>query len=191
MDSLIGKQWRPMHNQPPTLAPDWMQAWLLVQGSLTEQLQAICRSTFTVQVLKHEFVPCSETLAQALGIIPYSSVLQREVLLCDDSTPLVFASSILPEASLVGHYAELRELGARPLGHWIFAEPALQRSLIYYAELPSTSSLFANAPERLKSADRFWGRQTLFTGTIHPLIVSEFFLPILATYPQPQEHVAP
>lgn len=190
MDSLIGAPWRPLHNQLPTLAPDWMQPWLLVQGSLTEQLQAICHSTFNVKVLKHEFVPCTPDMSHALGIFAYDAVLQREVLLCDGDTPLVFASSVLPEASLVNQYAELRELGSRPLGHWLFAEPVLKRALMYYAELPSTLSLFAHAPEALKSTSTFWGRQTLFTGTLHPLVVSEFFLPTLQTYPPPQESIA-
>ncbi|WP_020559985.1 chorismate--pyruvate lyase family protein [Thiofilum flexile] len=190
MDSLIGMAWHPFHTDiPPQPTPPWLQAWLGVAGSLTTQLQTICQYTFQVQVLKHEFTPCSELMSKALGLHPFSSVLQREVLLCDGDTPLVFASSVLPEAALVDHYAELRELGARPLGHWIFAEPVLKRALMYYAELPSELAFFANIPPMAKSTPQLWGRQTLFTGALHPLVVSEFFLPALINYPQPNESI--
>ena len=190
MDSLIGGAWHPFNTvTTPDPAPHWMQAWLSVAGSLTAQLQALCQHDFKVHVLKHEFVPSSELMSKALGLLPYHFVLQREVLLCDGDTPLVFASSILPEAALVDHYAELRELGARPLGHWIFAEPVLKRALMYYAELPSTLPFFANIPAEIKASPSFWGRQTLFTGTIYPLVVSEFFLPTLESYPPPPESI--
>lgn len=188
MDSLIGVDWHAFNTDTqPQPAPPRLQAWLCVAGSLTAQLQAICQYEFKLQVLKHEFVPCSALMSQALGLLPHASVLQREVLLCDGDTPLVFASSILPEAALVDHYAELRELGARPLGHWIFAEPVLKRALMYYAELPSELAFFANIPQAVKNTSTLWGRQTLFTGALYPLIVSEFFLPALLNYPQPNE----
>ncbi len=161
----------------------WEADWLHNHGSLTESIRAICTHGFRVQVLQHHFIPAPAYTCEALGIASGDSLLHREVLLCDGDEPLVFACSLLPEAALVGRYQALRELGSRPLGHWIFSEPVLKRHRMAYARLPTDSRLF---PEGLLPTDAaaLHGRKTLFTGAEKPLLVSEFFLSALAHYPR-------
>lgn len=154
----------------------WQTPWLLATGSLTQSLQQVCEREFKVHVLKHEFIAAPEFICEYLVIQPKEPVLQREVLLCDGEEPLVFACSLLPEAALQGRYQELRELGSRPLGHWIFSEPILKRQTMLFAELPSQASLFQNLNITETS---LLGRKTLFVGADKPLLVSEFFLPAL------------
>jgi len=155
----------------------WQTPWLLAAGSLTQGLQQVCRAEFKVQVLKHEFIPAPEFICVDLNMQPNEFVLQREVLLCDGDEPLVYAFSLLPEAALTGRYQELRELGSRPLGHWIFSEPVLKRQSMLFAELPMSTDLFKSLT--MQTATSLLGRKTLFVGADKPFLVSEFFLPAL------------
>jgi len=149
------------------------------QGSLTQSIQQVCQQNFHVRVLSHEWITTPNFACAALHTTPEESLLHRQVLLCDGDIPLVFACSLLPEAALQGAYAELRTLGSRPLGHWIFSEPVLKRHSMHYAAPPSSASLFTAIYPMLKQRATLVGRKTLFTGAAKPLLVSEFFLPSL------------
>lgn len=173
MKDLFTATWETM---PPQTAT-WQTPWLLAIGSLTQRLQQVCHHEFKVQVLKHEFISAPIFMSEDLVMPPQARVLQREVLLCDGDKPLVFACSLLPEAALHGRYQELRTLGSRPLGHWIFSEPVLKRQTMLFADLPSSLDLFQNLPTPTVSS--LLGRKTLFIGAAHPFLVSEFFLPNL------------
>lgn len=173
MHDLFTPDWQT--NLPPSAS--WQTPWLLATGSLTQSLQQVCQRDFKVQVLKHEFIAAPAFICQDLLIQATEWVLQREVLLCDGEEPLVFAYSLLPEAALQGRYHELRELGSRPLGHWIFSEPVLKRQTMLFAELSGKAVLFQNLNELTETS--LLGRKTLFVGADKPLFVSEFFLPAL------------
>lgn len=173
MQDLFTATWQDL---PPQTAT-WQMPWLLAAGSLTERLQQVCQHAFKVQVLKHEFIAAPAWVCEDLAIQPAEQVLQREVLLCDADEPLVFAYSLLPATALQGRYQELRTLGSRPLGHWIFSEPVLKRQTMLFAELPSQARLFSNL--NISTETSLLGRKTLFVGADKPLLVSEFFLPAL------------
>lgn len=173
MNDLFTAAWQ---TQLPTSA-SWQTPWLLAAGSLTQGLQQVCRAELKVQVLKHEFMPAPEFICTDLNMQPNESVLQRAVLLCDGDEPLVFAYSLLPEAALTGRYQELKELGSRPLGHWIFSEPVLKRQNMLFVELPMNTNFFQNLAAQ--TAHSLLGRKTLFIGADKPFLVSEFFLPAL------------
>lgn len=177
MHALFTTLWQTL--PPKTLT--WQTPWLLATGSLTQRLQQVCQQEFKVQVLKHEFIAAPEFICEDLNVRPKDQVLQREVLLCDGEEPLVFACSLLPEAALQGRYQALKELGSRPLGHWIFSEPVLKRQTMLFTELPSRATLFQNlnTPSAISPSMSLWGRKTLFVGAAKPLLVSEFFLPAL------------
>lgn len=178
MNSLFGKHWHTAEKQPETDQADaWVSAWLQDQGSLTKSIQQVCRQGFNVKVLIHQFTTAPDSALEPLQLDVDDRVLHREVLLCDGDEPLVFACSLLPEKAFQGRFAALADMGSRPLGHWIFKEPALQRTAMQFTRLPGDSPLF----ERLAACktNGLWGRKTLFVGAEHPFLVSEFFLPAL------------
>lgn len=172
MDALFGPHWQP--EVPDTSEP--LHGWLTSQGSLTAKVKAACREDFSVRVLCHEIVAASGPAADALQLAPAASVLYREVLLLDGDSPCVFAASILPLSALTGRFAPLRELGARPLGHWIFSEPQLQRTQMRFAQLPRQHSLFTRVPDTATLLPLLAGRKTHFSGAEKDFLVSEFFL---------------
>ena len=155
-----------------------LQEWMLSQGSLTEKLMATCQEDFNVELLHQTLTFATEAAAAALHIDEGSALLHREVLLKDGDRPLVFACSLLPEVALNGRFEELRQLDERPLGHWIFAEPALQRSRMVFAAIAADDPLFVRIPEQNTVEEPVWGRVTYFSGAVAPLLVSEFFLGI-------------
>jgi chorismate--pyruvate lyase len=173
MHALFTDLWQ---RNPPATAT-WQAPWLLASGSLTQRLMQVCRNEFHVKVLRHEFVPAPELACDELMLQANEQVLQREVLLCDGDEPLVFACSLLPEAMLHGRYQDLRTLGTRPLGHWIFSEPILTRQAMLFADLALDDELFKELPPQNTAS--LLGRKTLFVGAYKPLLVSEFFLPAL------------
>jgi chorismate--pyruvate lyase len=183
MHSLFTNNWLPIE-QLEADHSHWQYSWLISQGSLTQRLQGVCRADFNVEVLQHTLVTATSQACQALSLPAGAKVLHREVLLCDGETPLVFACSILPEQALTGRYAELIELGSRPLGHWIFAEPVLHREVMSYRKLDGTDALFGLMKHKTDLPNKVYGRKTLFTGADKPFLVSEFFLPNL----QPLSH---
>lgn len=173
---LFSDAWQATPATPTTL--EWQNNWLTDTGSLTQRLQTHCQKHVKVQVLQHQFVAPNTTTMQALKLDNEERVLHREVLLKDNDTPLVFACSLLPESALIGRFTALRELGAQPLGHWIFTEPVLRRTDMQFALLTATA-LPAEAVIHSESEAPVWGRKTLFSGAQKPFLVSEFFLPSL------------
>jgi len=175
MNSLFGNHWHNTQNLPDT--DHWVNAWLHDQGSLTKSIRNVCLQEFTVKVLLHQFKTAPAAALECLELETGDQVLHREVILCDGDEPLVFACSLLPEKALQGRFEELCEMGSRPLGHWIFKEPALQRTGMQFTQLQDNNPLF----QRLEvyKNHNIYGRKTLFTGAEHPFLVSEFFLPAL------------
>ena len=119
VQSLFRNIWRNSLSSD-TNCSDTLRNWIADKASLTANVKQLCKGQFSVRVLKHDLTTTPEFAAEELGVPAGSELLHREVLLCDDDTPLVFACSLLPGAALTGRFAEIRTLGARPLGHWIF-----------------------------------------------------------------------
>ena len=173
LTTLFDARWQA---SPADVGPAWAQSWLTDQCSLTSRIQAICRRGFRVQVRHHGLRAVPDYAAPSLELKPTEPVLERQVWLCDGNTPLVFACSLLPECALMDDYAELKTLGSRPLGHWLFSEPVLQRAPMQYAAY-SEQEIPAVSPD---VGGPVAARKTLFLGAKKPFLVSEFFLPGLA-----------
>lgn len=153
--------------------------WISDRSSLTEKIKQKCLGQFSVNVLCHEMIPAPDYTCEALEIKPGAELLHREVMLCDNEIPLVFACSLLPGDALIGRFGEIRELGARPLGHWIFSEPVLHRQSMEFATIQSDAKLFNRLHTHHPMTGKIPGRKTVFTGANYPFMVSEFFLPEL------------
>ncbi len=120
------------------------------------------------------------TEAALLEIPETQSVLLREVhLKCADEL-CVYARSVIPRHTLEGPHQHLGELGDKPLGEYLFASPSLQRSQVEWTGLTPQSSLYQKAlPQGSANGGTIWGRRSLFHIDNRPLLVSEFFLPVL------------
>lgn len=142
--------------------------WLQVQGSFTQALKQQCRHSFQVDVRREGFMRPSSEEARALNLADRQLAWIREVRLIGDQTPWVLARTVIPLDCLEGNGRQLRHLGNKPLGAFLFSSPEWRRGAI---ETGLCQPRQARQP-RLARRSRFYRGQ-------HALMVCEYLLPEL------------
>ncbi|ACA89075.1 chorismate--pyruvate lyase family protein [Shewanella woodyi] len=149
-----------------------LKDWLLSKGSLTQKLRSHC-AEFEVKVLGEG------TLTPFSGEFPsQSQAWVREVLLCLDGIPWVFARTLIPGSLLQQKESDFLTLGTRPLGELLFSSDEFSPGRIEVAHFTPCHKL-ANLMRSLKqdANHELWGRRRYFSYHEEELIVSETFLP--------------
>jgi len=142
-------------------APDTeLDSWLRTDGLLTQRLREHCGASFNMQVLRDD--ACKDT-----------DGLRREVLLCCDSTPCIYAITEVPANTLDAH-SWLAELGDEPLGEALQDRADVTRSAFRFALL-SPQQL----PEQSGATTDVWARRSEFHIGADALTVTEVFLDTL------------
>ncbi|MGZ8252012.1 MAG: chorismate--pyruvate lyase family protein [Methylophilaceae bacterium] len=153
------------------------RSWLIDKGSLTKRLQ-LRTSDFAVTPTKLENAkpPCDE--AWLLYMHSKQTALLREVHLCCEKRPVVFAHSVLPYKSLRGSWQGLSRLGNRSLGTTLFADARVMRTPLEYRKLAKHHALYRRAVADLESApSALWARRSVFRLRHAVILVTEVFLP--------------
>lgn len=151
--------------------------WLHDRGSLTQRIRDRCES-FAVHPVRSGLARIAFDESAVLGIAPHQLAWSREVFLCADGQPVVFAHSACAVQHLRGAWTAVRGLGDKPLGALLFAHPQVERRPLHYKSLHPHHPLFRSATVDLVAApDRLWARRSLFTLHGAPLLVTEVFLP--------------
>ncbi|MGL6117804.1 chorismate--pyruvate lyase family protein [Plesiomonas sp.] len=178
--------------------------WLCSLGSMTERLRASCR-TLHVKVGHEGFVSRSQLAACEWLSLPSSSLsppslLQsalpqgkiphnaddaatlwlRDVLLCCDGVPWIFARTLIPKQMLQQQWQHLPDIGAEPIGQTLFADPNLQRQALEIATLRLPQPL----AQTLDLADDqpLLARRSRLVTAAQSLLVTEVFLPFAPVY---------
>ena len=155
--------------------------WLRDHGSLTRRIQQRCH-TFTVNPLRSAVARVAYDEAAVLGIAPDRYAFSREVFLCADGRPVVFAHSACAFPDLRGAWQAMRGLGNRSLGTLLFSHPLVQRQPLHYKKLHAQHPLYRRAAAGLNDApNSLWARRSLFDLHGSPLLVTEVFLPEILT----------
>jgi len=169
--------WRPLDRARLSRLPRWLAPWLSDPGSLTARLQQRFHGRLEVRLLAPRRVPLGRSEGRLLGLPRGRRVRLREVLLCVDGIPRVYARSLLPDGSLRGRMYPLARLGGRPLGGWLFAQPDLLRDHMDISPVPLPVGL---APDCATAGPgRAWARRSRFRVAGAPLLVTEAFLAAL------------
>ena len=117
--------------------------------------------------------------------------LIREVFLYCDDEPWVFARTVIPRSTLTGKQKYLANLGSRPLGAVLFADPNMRRDHFEVACMRPEELLYTHANQlhtdqnNIDGPDFIWGRRSAFYLSNKPLLVNEIFLPAIAKCPTP------
>ena len=152
----------------------FLHAWLVDRGSLTARLKIRCPQ-FRVILLTQRLEPAQPDECRLLGLRPAQKAWVREVLLCNGSTPLVFAHSVLPRNNVRGAWNLFAGLGSGPLGDALFSNPAIARGPLSFKTINPHHSLFhrvaRHTPKRILQA-----RRSLFVTRHKALLVTEIFL---------------
>lgn len=116
--------------------------------------------------------------AVAVGLAAGQLALARDVLLCCGAQPVIFAHSVLPRRSLVGHWAKLDRLGDRSLGAVLFADPQTWRGSLQFRRLDARHLLYRQAVGgSLQPPPSLWARRSLLMLARRRILVTEVFLP--------------
>jgi len=151
--------------------------WLEDSGSLTQSLTSRCR-IFSVTRIEQRWGRPQNDEATLLGLRQHQFALLREVCLCCDGQPAVFAHSVLPRKSLTGEWHDLDKLGARPLGATLFANAKVVRTPLTYRKLLPGHTLYQRAVSVLQRRPTcLWARRSVFMLLGKPILVTEVFLP--------------
>lgn len=143
-------------------APLVWQDWLSNPHSLTQLIAEKTKSTVTVEVLSD----CRQGLLADEAALFGNSIHRcriREVYLCVNDVPVVFARSVLPTSSSTGVNRDVLQLGSKPLGEVLFKKGKAPILLREITDIPGLG----------------WGRRSLYQLRGHPILISEFFLPEL------------
>lgn len=158
-------------------APPALQPWLRDRGSLTKRIQLRC-DEFSVRNVSCSLSRIAQDESAVLDIANQRLAWSREVFLCANGTPVVFAHSACPAKHLNGAWHRLRDLGNRPLGALLFADPKIARQPLRYKALHAHHPLYRRATDGLSAPpERLWARRSLFYLYNAPLLVTEVFLP--------------
>lgn len=153
----------PWQTQPRSGAeePDAeLSDWLHSGGLLTRRLRERCGSAFNMRVLSN--AACDATAA-----------LHREVLLCCNDQPCIYAVTAVPAATLAAH-GWLAQLGDEPLGEALQGRADVTRSAFGYALLPPQA-----LPAQAGASGPVWARRSEFSIGAANLTVTEVFLDAL------------
>lgn len=160
-----------LHSSTP---PENLLPWLLHPGSLTAALKHYSDGAFSVQILNQTWQQPRLEERRTLNLRERSHALIREVLLCGNGQPWVYARSVMPERSLAGKTRHLRTLDNRPLGELLFSRADMKRGPIVLNHLQRNPR--CTLGELADMPTHAWGRRSTFWLEDKPLLVAETFL---------------
>jgi len=162
--------------------PADLQEWLLTKGSLTQKVISRCKGRFHLEIIQHGRVRPQLNERRLLMMSDTETALRREVVLCCDATPLIFARTIIPGTTLRGAGLRLARLGRKPLGDLLFRDHSVLRSDLQVTCMDAKNALFDSVKVKTKAKTNkqdVWGRRSIFFYADEPLLVSEIFLPAI------------
>ncbi len=149
--------------------------WLFDSSSLTARMVALCGNNFSVRVISQGWQKLDPEEASAMSLKNVHSALVRQVLLCCNNQPLVYARTVIPASTIQGAQRRYANMGNRPLGAMLFADRTMRRETLEVGMLPVAH----NANKYTDIGGPVWGRRSVFRVAGKPLLVSEYFLPEL------------
>jgi len=133
--------------------PNEVFFWIRDDQSLTQKLKKkFC--DFKVDVKKQEESSLYDH--ELLRLDKANKFIVREVFLCGNKKPVVFARSAIP---IVTETKPIINLGSRPLGEILFTNSNINRE-----------------PIEVTFHKNIWGRRSVFTSRGARILISEFFL---------------
>lgn len=159
-----------------------LRAWLTSPGSLTARLRAHCER-FEVRLLRQAHRACLRDQARTIGLARPNRVLEREVLLCCDGLPVIYAQTVAPPSCSAADWPFLSKLGSRSLGAALFGDPRIARGPLQHARLAAGHPLARRALAALslrESGLTLHARRCLYRRRGGVLLVTELFLPAIA-----------
>ena len=163
------------HDTPP--ASPRLRQWLLNEGSLTRLLKQLANNDFAVRPVHQGWQILRDDECRALGEPAGTEGWVREVFLCGQQQPWVYARSVAGKVALLDNGFDLASLGTRSLGELLFSDQAFSRSDFEICSLPATAWPPALHDNPGNNEQALWARRSCFTRNGLKILVTEAFLP--------------
>lgn len=158
--------------------PAILLPWLANADSMTRALEEASGVQCQIVVQKEGWqMPWSD---ECETLLQNDECWIREVVIITRQ-PVLFARSVFPR-QLIEYFPKLMELGSQSLGKTIFGDGdnKFQRGSIEVAEISAGQSLWERVPQSLRP-EKCWARRSMFHSVVSPFLLSEVFLPYVAT----------
>ena len=123
----LNNRWHSFRRVPSFYLPNEWRSWLLDRGSLTQRLISASQGHFAVRVTRQSWLQPNADEAILLGCPVTERALIREVELLCHGHPCVIARSVIPHSTLRGAERQLKSLGSRSLGSFLFKSKVMRR----------------------------------------------------------------
>ncbi len=154
-----------------------LREWLLNEGSLTRLLKQLSHEDFQVLPVHQGWQQLRDDECQALGVPAGTEGWVREVFLCGQQQPWVYARSVAGRAALQDNGFDLASLGTRSLGELLFSDQAFNRGDFEVCSLPPSAWPVALLQSSDGSTQPLWARRSCFARNGLKILVAEAFLP--------------
>jgi chorismate lyase len=153
------------------------RSWLIESGSLTLRLQKRYKD-FSVKNIQMKNAKPYQGEASLLRLKSHQHEHIRDVLLLGNHEAVVFAHSVIPKKSMRGSWSCLGQLGNKPLGGTLFANPKVTRTAFEYKKLSSHHPIAKGILTQQNVKPNFyWARRSVFQLKRAKILVTEVFLP--------------
>ena len=162
-----------------TYPPANLRDWLTLDTSLTARLRERAAQFAVRRLSQHLALPLQDEV-KALGSPHGESVHEREVLLCCNDVPVVFAHTVMPFMNTHADWPAFHDLGEQSLGAVLFDDPQVTRGDLQFSHLPQGHPLMSRIHSALPSErieSRLHARRCLFQRNQACMLVTEVFLP--------------
>ena len=147
--------------------------WLHARGSLTARLRT--HGAVTVHVV---FEGVRALWPQEKEHVHCRNGYVREVVLCINGRPAVWARSAISHAALRGPWRAMAQLGKRPLAELLFQRSPIKRSPLHALHVPKHGAIDTHIRAAwTENASPRWARTSVFWHKSHPLHLMEAFAP--------------
>ncbi len=179
---MMKKRKNPLWKIQEAEIPGPFRVWVGFSGSFMQRLVQQGINNARIQVLQEGFA-CPETEERKLlGIEDRKHALVREVLIVSVGKQWMFARTVIPRTTLTGEQQQLAQLKDRSLGSVLFKDPTMKRSAFEIACLQPGERWHDKVKQAADCAlPDLWARRSLFSVRDKPLLLTEVFLPDIAT----------
>lgn len=169
--------WRERGRGLERALPLELRGWLLSTDSLTQRVAAACQGDFGVRLIGQRPGAAWPSERLRLALPRGARTYVRQVHLCCNNVPRVYARTVIPAGTLSGRYRQLQFLGGSSLGEVLFCDRGVRRGRRDIAMLTPGQALYEAAAQGLTlRPDALWARRSLFFLAGRPLLVNEVFL---------------
>ncbi|BBP42408.1 chorismate--pyruvate lyase family protein [Thiosulfativibrio zosterae] len=154
------------------------QDWVLNTQSLTAKIRQFCPQMKVEVLFEGQALPLPSESAQ-LHCRTGETVWVRCVLLTCDTTPIIYARTVIPQMQSGNPWFAIKRLGNQPLGEVLFKSKKIHRTA--FSWLKSNQVLCPSKCGTLLGRENFqkrsyWARQSKFTKAHATLLLTEVFL---------------